>query len=224
MTEQEQHPEVTAPEHKRQETISNQALVDRINRSDRWMIALTAVIAGGGIISAIIFGWQLSVMQGQLNEMQVEQRAWIGAPKINISPIDTKELSDATKFVRVTATFSNIGKSPALVYMGAEIVDAKITSICVKMHREFATQKRDNPKNPGFYILPADNLPVSNFPDGNDFSNISIARIRGLKSPYVNGCVVYDDGADDLPHQTGFWAAINKADLSVPDDSSREVK
>lgn len=46
-----------------QPSISEQALVDRITRSDRWMIFLTAVIAVGGLLSAVIFGYQLHEMK-----------------------------------------------------------------------------------------------------------------------------------------------------------------
>jgi hypothetical protein len=62
---------------------AQQALIDRIDKSDRWMIGLTAVIATAGIVSAIIFGWQLHVMQGQFDEMKS-------------SSADTKSLVGAT--------------------------------------------------------------------------------------------------------------------------------
>jgi hypothetical protein len=42
----------------------------RMTIADRWMVALTAVIAVGGIVSAIIFDLQLHAMKGQLTEMQ----------------------------------------------------------------------------------------------------------------------------------------------------------
>lgn len=67
-------PERSEPE--RQDTptapplISEQAFVDRMRRSDRWMIALTAAVALAGIASAAIFWMQLSAMRGQLAEMK----------------------------------------------------------------------------------------------------------------------------------------------------------
>ena len=84
------------------EGISEQALVDRIKRSDRWMIVLTAVIAVGGLISAIIFGYQLNEMKiaGELTReslelsreaLKVSERAWLvpRAPSISV-PITPK--------------------------------------------------------------------------------------------------------------------------------------
>lgn len=66
--------QIDAPAHRYenddQAAIANKTLVDRINRSDRWMIGLTAVIAVGGAVSAVIFGMQLSAMRGQLEEMR----------------------------------------------------------------------------------------------------------------------------------------------------------
>jgi hypothetical protein len=53
-----------------QQAISEKTLVDRIDRSDRWMIVLTAVIALSTLVSAVIFGKQLIAMHGQLNEMR----------------------------------------------------------------------------------------------------------------------------------------------------------
>lgn len=44
----------------------------RMTIADRWMVALTAVIAVGGIVSAIIFDLQLHAMKGQLTEMQTQ--------------------------------------------------------------------------------------------------------------------------------------------------------
>ena len=62
-----------------QPAISEKTLVDRIDRSDRWMIVLTAVIALSTLISAIIFGKQLVAMHGQLNEMRTARE---GADKL----------------------------------------------------------------------------------------------------------------------------------------------
>lgn len=53
-----------------QASISEQAFVDRIKRSDRWMILLTAAIALSGVASAIILGKQFRAMNGQLEVMR----------------------------------------------------------------------------------------------------------------------------------------------------------
>lgn len=55
-----------------------------MTNSDIWMISLTALIAVAGVISATIFNTQLSVMQGQLEEMKATSK-------------QTDELVEATK-------------------------------------------------------------------------------------------------------------------------------
>ena len=96
--------------YKQQASISEQAFVDRVNISDRWMIFLTCAIVATGIISAIIFYWQLGTMQGQLNEMRDEQRPWLKVtPKI-AGPLtnDRGSLS-----IKIVVDMVNIGHTPA---------------------------------------------------------------------------------------------------------------
>jgi hypothetical protein len=80
----------------KQRSATDQALVDRINRSDRWMIGLTAVIAIGGLISAGIFAWQLSVMQTESanseRRMLAAQRPWVMIDKIEVTSGDNASL------------------------------------------------------------------------------------------------------------------------------------
>lgn len=54
----------------RQTTISDESLLDRIRKSDRWMIVLTAVIALTGILGWWVTWEQLDILKGQLNEMR----------------------------------------------------------------------------------------------------------------------------------------------------------
>jgi hypothetical protein len=105
---QEVHSGITKEENEDQAGISNKALVDRINRSDRWMIGLTGAIAGGGIISAIIFGWQLTVMRGQLNESRFENRPWVG-----LENIQSDAIIENGKPFKITVFIKNFGKSPS---------------------------------------------------------------------------------------------------------------
>jgi hypothetical protein len=107
VSNQGQHP-ANEPEGQNKEPISEKVLVERIKRSDRWMIALTAVIAGGGLISAIIFGWQLSVMQAQLNEAKFENRPWVGLEKIQSDTV-----VEAGKPFKISVFVKNFGHNPA---------------------------------------------------------------------------------------------------------------
>ncbi len=56
-----------------------------MTNTDIWMVSLTGLIALGGIISATIFNSQLSVMQGQLDEMKstgIQTNEMIAANKV----------------------------------------------------------------------------------------------------------------------------------------------
>lgn len=87
---------------------TNLALVERINRSDRWMIALTAVIALAGLASAGIFGWQLNIMSGQLDEMKFESRPWIAVTSFGLVNPD-----DPVEPLKTRITYQNVGRIPA---------------------------------------------------------------------------------------------------------------
>lgn len=110
-TEEARIPQNHGAEATGQQSAADQAFVDRIDRSDRWMIFLTGAIALTGIVSALIFGWQLNVMQGQLDEMKqsfASDRAYV----LNggFSGVGNREIVTGDS---VTIAFENFGKTPA---------------------------------------------------------------------------------------------------------------
>ncbi|WP_429344737.1 hypothetical protein [Paraburkholderia sp. GAS42] len=73
-------------------------------------LVFSAVIAVTGVIGAIIFNNQLSVMQGQLNVMRADQRPWISLSMQADGPL----VHDATGWsFLVKYSVANVGKSPA---------------------------------------------------------------------------------------------------------------
>lgn len=118
-----------------QDKISERALVDRINASDRWIIGLTAVIAFTGIVGAYIFKKQLDVMQGQLNEMKSQRLITIAQIRANMArkgvqptPIDKDGkivgTGDAAAW-RFTPIFKNGGATNAIDFNGWWDIAAK---------------------------------------------------------------------------------------------------
>jgi len=118
--------------------ISNELLLDRINKSHRWMIGLTAVIAVTGVLGWWVTWGQLDIMKGQIAEMitamnriassmeesakqsktaldytieksKLDQRAWVTISRAVINPPIV-----AGKTSYITITLKNSGKSPAL--------------------------------------------------------------------------------------------------------------
>jgi len=114
-----------------QDSISERTLVDRIKRSDRWMIVLTAVIALGGTVSAVIFGYQLAEMKvtAELTREAIKvsretliasQRAFVFAKEPNVGPIPPE--FPGQRGVRLLLVWENSGNSPT--------VDLRLRTYC----------------------------------------------------------------------------------------------
>jgi hypothetical protein len=160
------HPNKNITQNK--DSINERALVDRINRSDRWMIWLTAAIAFTGVVSAIIFGWQLIAMQGQLDEMKqsfAADRAYIFMSGVERSPGEDIH----TGYV-IKTTFKNYGRTPAIV--------STVLNEC----RYFLTLPNPFIKyDPGslpIYLPVAANDPLGPFPAAINATNEEIAAAR----------------------------------------------
>jgi hypothetical protein len=77
-----------------------------------------------GVIGALIFNNQLSVMQGQLSEMQAERRPWISIEVTGHSGIVWEE-----RGARLSVVFKlkNVGKAPATnVFFEAKAILPKV--------------------------------------------------------------------------------------------------
>ncbi len=74
----------------------------------------TAALVAVGIVTAVIFGWQLTVMQGQLNVMETDKRPWLGVQlsldKIKLTDWDNSKGINA--FLNIDV--KNYGGSPAV--------------------------------------------------------------------------------------------------------------
>jgi hypothetical protein len=198
--------QIDAHVHRNDAETTNQALVDRIDRSDRWMIGLTAVIAVGGLISAIIFGGQLNVMQGQLDEMKTasriaentlltSQRAYVF-----INDIDLIYGDDATsKFWQAIPRWENAGNTATF----------EMTS-----HINYYNLPSDLPTR--FSRCDFDSEHVRLILSGKDKSNVSFMRIvptavsafksGDSKSRHMKfwGWAKYKDAIDYQNHITRF--------------------
>jgi hypothetical protein len=75
--------------------------------SNRLMIIFTAVIAASTFGYAIVAGWQLWVMSGQLDQMELSSRAWVGFQNGTCSKIAPE------KNIEITLVFKNTGATPA---------------------------------------------------------------------------------------------------------------
>jgi len=110
-------------------SITEQEFVDRIRKSDRWMISLTAIAAFAAIASAVIFGWQLHIMNNQLEIMEAQNRPWLSVQRIDadkdlmgISVGNTGDVKGGFG-VYPEVTVKNVGPSVAI---GAFVADKLI--------------------------------------------------------------------------------------------------
>lgn len=101
-----QEPQTAKPETPEEPSESERTLVERINRRDRLIIGLTGIIAVGGIVSAVIFWYQLQTMRGQLNSSEKQIRAYVSleADGIQFAPFPKMHILVQAK---------NAGYSPA---------------------------------------------------------------------------------------------------------------
>jgi hypothetical protein len=83
-----------------------------MTNSEIWMIALTAVVAVGGIIAACIFNNQLAVMRGQLDVAEktlvTVQRAFV-APTVQLTPL--RNSANKLEYWRVHIALENNGST-----------------------------------------------------------------------------------------------------------------
>lgn len=87
----------------KQASISEQAFVDRIKKSDRWMILLTVALVFTSLL-------QWSEMRGQLDVMRAQQRPWVEIT--DAQPVQVVN-NDGTLNVAISVTLKNLGATPA---------------------------------------------------------------------------------------------------------------
>lgn len=176
-------------------SITEQEFVDRINRSDRWMIGLTAAIAFFGLVSAVIFGWQLHVMQGQLDEMRGEQRARIAADNMILNgPIPSTDVLNLAVLIdnygrdaahNVTWALANPTLVPFIPEEGGVYVPIPHTDICTALHHD---------RRKGVTVFPTPEtkkwIPVS-LPNSQETKMVVTSAIAEKGSMIVNGCILY---------------------------------
>jgi hypothetical protein len=229
-----------------QSSITEQAFVDRIRKSDQWMIALTAVIAIGGLISAIIFGYQLREMQtaGDLTRESIRisadalkisretliaaERPWISIAMTILGPLT---FSAKGAEISIGVELKNHGHSPAMNVRNFVVFDPtggqKGHDFCefqrVRTAAMFAQVVFPNETILRTHIAHAD---ISEFEKA--------AAKYGATPSSLTACVDYVSTFDDIRHQTQLtadlyraapspegFALINPSDGSVPQANLR---
>ena len=193
-------------------SITDQALVDRINRSDRWLIFLTAAIAFSGVVSAIIFGRQLSVMQGQLDEMHAEQRPWVYAN--SVTPAGHIILTDGRYVIPLKFSITNTGHLPA--FFVTPTTSAAVIAVgsgsTLAIRNDVCNDYRNSADKIGTTVFPGQTVSHGGFTAG-DYPSVPKSEwdaIAGPKMLIVFGCIDYQFPTKPGHHQSRFAFAVGK--------------
>ena len=173
----------------------------KIDWWSRWIGVGTLVAA---LIAACIYARQLTVMEGQLDEMQSEQRAWVSLSKdsgVESLYVDNmNELRNSTRF-----SLQNTGKNPATaVFVNAEmsIGDALSDGSMAAWQSAICGQPTGSL---GMTMFPGSPEPIFTLDSG--LTKAELARRKTVDSntvvaPVVAACVVYEDAVTKKKHHT----------------------
>jgi len=196
-------------------SISEQAFVDRIRKSDRWMIGLTGAIAVGGLISAVIFGYQLREMQTasdltregiriSAETLIATQRPWVSIEMTILGPL-TFDANGAG--INIGVTLKNDGHSPAMhvrnfVTLDPDTAGHKGPDFC-------ELQRTQTAQNFAQVLFPEDTV-LDVHTARADSGEIKRAMQRTGINPLITACVDYLSEFNNIRHQTKLTANLLK--------------
>lgn len=214
--------------------------------SEILMICLTAVIATAGVIGAVIFNNQLSIMQGQLDEMK-------SASKQTVELVEaTKASADAAKKSADVAREALIATQRAFVFVTTIIPRRGINMDGDTTHWVFEVQWKNSGNTPtknmfvrmnllpfdgelpddfDFKDLGNDNVPVFIGPQsmvGSGQLSVQVADVEaviaGNKKLFLWGWAEYDDTFKDTPrHRVEYCFDIRIAGEAKTDKNSIQM-
>lgn len=182
---------------------------------------LTAIGTLGGVIlagvAAVIFWNQLTVMKGQLDEMQAEQRAWI---KVDVSPTGpltwpVTAVSDLG-MIPIRFDLENTGHAPAFsVQFTAEpFIPTNAQNDPLVAQRKWCSALGSNAltADRGFTVFPGEKIGATNIPKTyfvrvtSDLLKEVAKNSAGRKTfvVWIVGCATYFEGSPKARHQSGF--------------------
>jgi hypothetical protein len=185
-----------------------------------WLDVAAIIVAAFG---AFFLFKQQSIMQGQLDEMQADQRPWIRVelvPEFSLAGV-TKDQKGVARYgggVPMEIYLSNVGHSPAFnirpTVFGYVAGEGHNDAAAEQKRRcdQFANAPLDNPAR-GTILFPDEKhvpwnmggpLYVAGFNDEDVRKYGRTEKGRRVVTLYVIGCVAYGFGEPRSPHQTGF--------------------
>jgi hypothetical protein len=191
-----------------------------IDRFTGWLVAWTALLFIATICSVAVllitddtFNHQLAVMQGQLDEMQAEQRPWVYA--VDVEPAGKITLEDGKYFIPLKFTVKNTGHLPAFS------VEPKTGATPLMMGNSVRTIKntvcdeyRESPvdKGNGATVFAGQTISRGGF-TGDDYPRVEKKiwdSLTGDKLIIIYGCIDYQFPAKPGHHQSRFSFAVGQ--------------
>jgi hypothetical protein len=177
-----------------------------MTNAEIFMIVFTAVIAITGVLGAIIFNNQLSVMKGQLDEMQAEQRSWVFATNVSISRPIIRD--DKGTNISLLFELRNGGRSPALqvsarfrVYLGSVNYRDAEKIVC----------KDAQPEEYGITLFPDQSAPQKTGWLIPTQEIIAAQKSAAYIIPFVVACISYQFPRSKEYHTTPYEFLISQA-------------
>jgi hypothetical protein len=153
-------------------------------------------------------GGQRDVMQGQLNEMQAEQRAWAYA---ELEPVGVIQKARDSYVIPLKYVIKNTGHLPAFGVMPmavANLIVVKLGTIKSFVPNQKCAQFRKTPLNSsaGQTVFPGQEV-IHTATTEADYPKISLAEWQnrpGEKAVILTGCIDYQIPGSASHHQTKF--------------------
>jgi hypothetical protein len=165
---------------------------ERLAAESSWLIGkLTVVIAAAAILGVLVSGFQWRAINGQLNEMQVENRPWVGLDTIQ-SDADIK----SGQAFNILAFVKNFGHSPALHVSGCVASDTPNIHQRDEAGVAGLFKELDGCKPIQTYLMPDGEYGYDVSRDGNLMNDSVVADVKsGFATFAVFGKITYEDGS-----------------------------
>ena len=198
----------------------HRSLKERWNQTslpNKLLIVFTAVIATANLIYAVFSLWQLSILRGQLAQMQevshLEQRAWVGVSNASYDAIEPNKPATG-KFI-----FKNTGKTPATIITQGHTVCIRPADFDVEALAKTKKETTWKTEKPIQKCIAPNASMALNFSTSKEHP-LSDEVVKSINSGelrlYVIGHIIYSD-IFGFEHQTKFCgiAKPNTTEMNV---------
>jgi hypothetical protein len=188
----------------------NEGMVARWSRNVGWFTFALVIV---NFVTAYIFWHQLNVMQGQLQEMKVDQRPWVSASQIAL--VGSLVHDDSGEQMTMRFSLKNTGHSPARRVFPSFLPSFSgwgpqaTRKLCAEAEKSFSALAIF----PGDTVVQATGAKIPereflNFRE--DLKNGKVDDVNGVL-PSIGACIAYQDMDTEKFHHTPYSFYISLA-------------